>query len=124
MIHPLTVLLGLLGGVSNVVLAASVCKDDAHLGDSGPGTLTRAEAVVCQIAESLTCHGSPLHVGHLLHSILQVFLVVVAAQGELLQDGDGNMLINKRRKEVLSDPECLMLTRTCLTELEYCTSPT
>lgn len=78
-------LLGLLGSISDVVLTASISEDNAHLGDSRPGTLTGAEAVVYQMAESLACHGSPLHVGHLLHSVLQVFLVVVAAQGELLQ---------------------------------------
>lgn len=82
---PPTLVLGLLGSISDVVLAASVSEHDAHLGDPGPGAVPRAEAVVCQIAESLTCHGPPLHVGHLLHSILQVLLVVVTAQRELLQ---------------------------------------
>lgn len=90
-------LLGLLRGISDVVLAASVGENDAHLGDSRPGALTGAEAVVCQIAESLACHGSPLHVGHLLHCVLQVFLVVEASQGELLQEGDGNMMFIQRK---------------------------
>lgn len=95
-------LLGLLGSISNVVLAASVGEDNAHLSDTGPGALTRTEAVVCQIAESLTCHGPPLHVGHPLHSVLQVFLVVKTAKGELLQKGDGNMsLIRKKTKLII-----------------------
>lgn len=80
-----TLVLGLFGSISNVVLAASICEHDAHLGDPRPGTMARAKAVVCQVAESLACHGPPLHVGHLLYGFLQVFLVVVTAQRELLQ---------------------------------------
>jgi len=115
------VLLGLLGGLSNVVLAASVSEDDAHLGDSRPGALTGAEAVVCQIAEGLACHGSPLHVGHLLHSLLQVLLVVVAAQGELLQEGEGNMTLMRTggRLDIRWMLKGQTQTRACLTELEY-----
>lgn len=80
-----TLILGLFGSISNVVLAASICEHDAHLGDPGAGTLARAKAVVCQVAESLACHGPPLHVGHLLYGFLKVFLVIVTAQRELLQ---------------------------------------
>lgn len=124
-IHPLprTVLLSLLGSISNVVLAASVGEDNAHLGDPGPGALGLTEAIIYQIAESLTCHGPPLHVGHLLHSILQVFLVVVTAQGELLQRRGGNTLIRDRTKLTIRWAHQTQ-TRTCLTELEYWTSPT
>lgn len=81
---PPTLILGLLGGISDVVLAASVGEHDAHLGDPGPGALAGPKTVVRQIAEGLTRHGPPLHVGHLLHSVLQVLLVVVATQRELL----------------------------------------
>lgn len=94
-----TVLLCLLGSISNVVLAASISEDDANLGDPGSCTLARAEAVVCQVAESLTSHGSSLHVGHLLHSILQVFLVVKAAQRKLLQDREERFCLLWKGKE-------------------------
>lgn len=123
---PLTHLLGLLGSISNVVLAASICENDANLSDARPGARTNTEALVCQIAEGLAGHGSPLHVGHFLHSILQVLLVVVAAQGELLQSEDGNItFISEGRKDVyVGVTTKIKHSDTCLTALEYCTSPT
>lgn len=127
---PLTMLLGLLGSISDVVLAASVSEDDAHLCDSRPGALTRTKAVVCQVAESLACHCPPLHVGHLLHRVLQIFLVVVTAQGELLQGGremeihPWNIFLKLKKTKVIIRWQCQTQSCTCLTELEYWTRPT
>lgn len=95
MLSPLpTLILGLFGSVSDVVLTASIGEHDAHLGDPRPGTLARAKAVVCEIAESMTCHGPPLHVGHLLYCVLQIFFVVVTAQRELLRQKRTNSVIH------------------------------
>lgn len=94
----LTNVLQFLGGVPNVVLTAPVSEGDAHLVNSRPGTMTDGHTDIRHKAEGLTCHGSLLHVVHLLHSLLQIFFVVVATQGKLLIGNRSRWLMRKWRE--------------------------